>query len=201
MSGLELGSCGEPGQLPGWAPLIGCGVSVPFSPLLPFPRGFFFNHIFGCWVTSVCHGFSSQMAPFLVSASGKTYVGFLHSSSQGRDSNQLYLFLYAKTHVIVQTMEWPPWGGGPSHTPISDGSRSRAGCLSHIAPWAFPPSSAQAVPREGQERLRPPGAKPGRAQCWSRLALAWKCCYIFKNFVNHLFIHGQFEIGHNRSID
>lgn len=32
----------------------------------------FFNHIFGCCATSVCHGFSSQMAPFLVSASGKT---------------------------------------------------------------------------------------------------------------------------------
>lgn len=84
------------------------GFLFPSLRFFRFHVGFFFNHIFGCWVTSVCHGFSSQMARSLVSASGKTYVGFLHSSSQGRDSDQLYYFFMPR-HMSLSRQ----WSGLP----------------------------------------------------------------------------------------
>lgn len=127
--------------------LIGCRVSLHIGALpsvhTSVSKWFFFIHNFGRYVTSICHGFSSlKWYPFILASASvaKHILGFLHSNSQDRESvDATYSLCQDVCHV--QTMERPPWGGGLTYTPTSNGHRNQTGNKT-LGPWAFPMSSA-----------------------------------------------------------
>lgn len=135
-----------PHRLQGFSPHL----RPSFCPYVSFQMVFFI-HNFGRSVTLICHGFSSlKRSPFILASASvaKHISGFLHSNSQDRDSvDSTYSLCQDVCHV--QTMEWPPWGGGLTHTPTSNGHGNQTGGKT-LGPWASPMSSAQAVARQVQ---------------------------------------------------